>query len=235
MNPPDRTPLSIRPARPDDSRLAVACLRLSMGDEADDLFAASGRPSDQILAALFAYPRSIFGHPFGVVGELEREPAGLLISYPAVHLFALYLGTGRCLLRALGLPGLMRLLWRILPLAGSREAGRGEYYVCSLAVLPHAQRRGLGARLLAHAEEAAQSIGLARCALLVDVRNDGAIRLYERSGYRIVSTYRYRLPGSPRSHGHHRMVKMLPPTSDSRLAPHNWRLTTDDSRLPSDD
>ncbi len=53
-----------------------------------------------------------------------------------------------------------------------------------LAVASHARGRGLGHRLLSHAEARAATLGFARLELNVDARNHPALSLYERRGYR---------------------------------------------------
>lgn len=59
-----------------------------------------------------------------------------------------------------------------------------------LYVRPDRRRRGLGARLVAFAEEAARAAGAVRMALWSDTRFAGAHRLYERLGYGSVGSVR---------------------------------------------
>jgi ribosomal protein S18 acetylase RimI-like enzyme len=57
----------------------------------------------------------------------------------------------------------------------------------NLAVAPGHQRRGLGTRLLAHAEAVTAALGHERIWLYTNTRFDGNIALYSRVGYRIDS------------------------------------------------
>ena len=57
-------------------------------------------------------------------------------------------------------------------------------FVTSLATFPRARGRGLGSRLLAHAERCSTATGLTGVAIVCSDRNTGALRLYERLGYR---------------------------------------------------
>jgi GNAT superfamily N-acetyltransferase len=57
----------------------------------------------------------------------------------------------------------------------------------NLAVAPDFQRRGLGAKLMAHAETVARSLGRRRLWLYTNDRFDGNVRLYARLGYRVES------------------------------------------------
>ena len=65
-----------------------------------------------------------------------------------------------------------------------------EYYVESISVAPAARGSGLGAALMRRAEEQAVAMGKRRMSLNVIGENEGAIRLYERLGYRITRTQR---------------------------------------------
>ena len=63
------------------------------------------------------------------------------------------------------------------------EARPDHYWVQILAVLPAAQGRGLGKRLLAHAEELARSAGLSEIRLLTNGRMTANRALYRSVGY----------------------------------------------------
>jgi uncharacterized protein len=65
---------------------------------------------------------------------------------------------------------------------GTFDGRRG--WVNRLAVSPAHQGRGIGARLLAELERRLIAKGCPRVNLLVDTDNDGAIRFYERLGYK---------------------------------------------------
>jgi GNAT superfamily N-acetyltransferase len=55
----------------------------------------------------------------------------------------------------------------------------------NVAISPAHQRRGHGARLVAHAEQLAASLGYRRTRLYTNKLFDGNVRLYARLGYRI--------------------------------------------------
>lgn len=67
----------------------------------------------------------------------------------------------------------------------------GEGTIISIDVVPALQRRGVGARLMEEAEQAAARMGLTSVTLQVSVNNPDARRFYERRGYRVSRT----LPG----------------------------------------
>ena len=197
--------VSIRPAQPDDATIAASLIRLTMGGSAD-LFSdiESGWTSEKLLAALFARSGGRFGYQVGTILIADDTAVGLLVSYPASKLTMLDLVTGRTLLSILGIRPTIRFAKRMSAMLNLREAERGEYYISNVGVLPDFQGNGYGARLLTLAEEQARKFGLKRCSLIVDQQNDGAIRLYQRFGYRIV--FSGKLDGES---GYHRMVKEL--------------------------
>jgi ribosomal protein S18 acetylase RimI-like enzyme len=61
--------------------------------------------------------------------------------------------------------------------------GLQQAFVAYMAVEPHARRRGIGARLLGAAEEAARASGLSHLALMVTEDNAPARELYAQAGY----------------------------------------------------
>ena len=56
----------------------------------------------------------------------------------------------------------------------------------NLAISPEFQRRGLGSRLMAHAEELARSRGLTALTLYTNQRFTGNVELYQRLGFTVV-------------------------------------------------
>jgi ribosomal protein S18 acetylase RimI-like enzyme len=128
----------------------------------------------------------------------------MMVSFPGADLNRLNLSVARYLPRALGW-NLFGFVARTLSLANIKESEADEYYVSNLAILPAAQRRGLGKHLLLHADEQARTLGLAKCSLTVAIENHTALRLYKRQGYEIVFTKHDKNPFA----SHHRMVKKL--------------------------
>ncbi len=56
-------------------------------------------------------------------------------------------------------------------------------HIYTVNVHPAARGRGLGRILMASCESSLRSLGMTRVALEVNVENEDAIRLYERTGY----------------------------------------------------
>jgi ribosomal protein S18 acetylase RimI-like enzyme len=70
-----------------------------------------------------------------------------------------------------------------VPLQGLENLAPGTWYINVLAVRPQFRSQGLGTRLLALAEEMAQTHGKRGMSVIVSDANLGAHRLYERLGY----------------------------------------------------
>ena len=81
----------------------------------------------------------------------------------------------------------LRMLLNLLLLTEGTKAD--EFVVDSLAVDPAYRGRGVGTALLQKAEERAMSMGKRTMSLGVVGENAGAIRLYERVGYRRTHTW----------------------------------------------
>lgn len=81
----------------------------------------------------------------------------------------------------------IRMLLNLLLLTEGSKAD--EFVVDSLAVDPAYRGRGVGTALLQKAEERARSMGKRTMSLGVVGENEGAIRLYERQGYRRTYTW----------------------------------------------
>jgi len=75
----------------------------------------------------------------------------------------------------------------VRPLALLEAEAPGHWYVNMLAVYPEFRGNGLGGRLLAFAAELGRAAASRGMAIIVSAKNDGAVRLYERSGYRVAA------------------------------------------------
>ena len=82
----------------------------------------------------------------------------------------------------------LRVLFNFLLL--NESPPRNALYVESIAVDADIRGLGIGGKLMAEAEARARELGLPLLALDVIGDNQGAIRLYERLGYKIVKTTR---------------------------------------------
>jgi ribosomal protein S18 acetylase RimI-like enzyme len=63
----------------------------------------------------------------------------------------------------------------------------GSYYVSAVAVFPEHRDEGLGTRMLEMAKEQARLSGRKQVSLQVFERNEGAVELYRRNGFEVIS------------------------------------------------
>ena len=110
-----------------------------------------------------------FSYRNATIAEIEGKTAGLLLGYRLADPY----DTGD--LDAL--PALVR------PLVELESIAPASWYVNALAAFPQYRNRGLGSRLLAEAERLAREERAPSLSLIVADANEGAMRLYLRTGY----------------------------------------------------
>lgn len=102
----------------------------------------------------------------------------------------------------------LRIVLNLLLL--SRTARPDEFIVDSLAVSPAARGLGIGTRLLGRAEDKARAMGKDTMSLDAIGENAGAIRLYERMGFKTTRVWRSKwLESAIRSNEVRRLEKPL--------------------------
>ena len=200
----------IRPAVAADVTPVLALIRLSMGGEVDWLFGQGKKHStENVLSALFLCKGNRLSHDVCWVAEQDGQVVGALLAYPGKHVRRLEFRTGLHLVRIFGLPATFRLARRLSAYGDLVESEDDEFYLSNLAILPEWQERGIGASLLDRADELGRAAGLDKCSLMVTFDNR-ARRLYERTRYRIVQSWKVDHPMIAHgSGGFYRMVKLL--------------------------
>ncbi len=170
--------ITIRPAcRQDAAFVAKMILAALHIDSPDDALAR--RMLDLVLDddTLYSWYRAFLAVDMAV--SPDGNPVGLCLAYDAadyherrLHAFTMKCSDGHSV--AEDNPTLLEQ---------ADEAGRGEYYIDSFAVLTDYRGRGIGRLLLAHAIEQAKEKGL-QPTLLVDPDNLPAVKLYAAMGFR---------------------------------------------------
>ncbi|GEM_PF-190609 len=202
--------LKLRHARPEDAPLAAQLLYATLGPMADYLLGNdSATEAQDILGRLFAQDANRFSYQFASVAEGTTDVCGLLIAYPYTTMQQIRLTTARHILRVCGVWGLTRFIWRSIPLIGIKEAEPGQYFIDAVAVLATMRGRGIGTRLLRHAEAQAIALGRRACSLTVEINNERASRLYMRLGYRVVEAIH--IPTLARRLGYSGLYRMVKP------------------------
>ena len=82
------------------------------------------------------------------------------------------------------------VIFNLILLAFEDAVGPDEFHIDLVAVGPSSRGMGIGTALMLKAEEKAESTGKHTMSLGVIAENEGAIRLYERLGYRTTRTWR---------------------------------------------
>ena len=82
------------------------------------------------------------------------------------------------------------VIFNLILLAFEDAVGADEFHIDLVAIVPTSRGLGIGTALMLKAEEKAESTGKHTMSLGVIAENEGAIRLYERLGYRTTRTWR---------------------------------------------
>jgi ribosomal protein S18 acetylase RimI-like enzyme len=179
--------LLLRPAHKDDARALAELIDIAGEGFGTYLWSQAAGPGETALdVGMRRAQRDEGGFSYrnATVAEIDGNIAGLLLGYRLAGPY----DTGD-LER---LPALMR------PLVELESVAPASWYVNALAAFPEFRNKGLGTRLLAEAETIARKVKAPSLSIIVAEANEGAKRLYLRSGY--AATARRRLvpfPGLP--------------------------------------
>jgi ribosomal protein S18 acetylase RimI-like enzyme len=182
---------SLRPAAVEDGA-AAAELLLGLPDGLADMF-ARGEVARRVARAAFEGPSTMLSHRRALVAEDGGAVVGMVVRFPGPQWAALRRRTAATMLRAAGVRHGPILVWRGSILDRLIPAmPPGAMYVPALSVAPGHRGRGAGSALLGRVIDEAIGLGLRVVALDVGARNPGAIRLYSRLGFEVVSEQRIR-------------------------------------------
>jgi ribosomal protein S18 acetylase RimI-like enzyme len=157
-----------------DSAKAVPLIRQEIGHIAFVLTGTTdGQETDSILGDFFGQEGTRISYQNTLVLEEEGELLGLAIIYHGAKAEELDEPLQRAAARKSGDPNYC------IP----TEAEPTEFYLDTLSVSPRCQGKGYGCQLIEAACARARNLGDTRMALLVEVDNPGAKRLYERLGF----------------------------------------------------
>ncbi|MEB3332481.1 MAG: GNAT family N-acetyltransferase [Synechococcaceae cyanobacterium] len=167
--PPTST--RFRPATKADCRTIAALYSISSDGVADYIWTRLAAPGEDILeVGRRRYERedSAFSYRNCTLACRGEEVVGMLVAFPMQVDPAAEPETDPVLAPY------------------SRLEVDNSFYVCGVALLPPYRGQGIGTRLIRLAESQAAVRGSSRLSLIVFERNQGALRLYQRLGYREV-------------------------------------------------
>jgi ribosomal protein S18 acetylase RimI-like enzyme len=165
----------IRPAIPRDAAEAVPLICRAIGELA---FVLAGTPDVQemvsILSDFFKQDDNRLSYQNALVMEEEGQLVGLVLLYDGAKARELDVPLERAAAARSG-----DFNYRI-----PTEPEVSEFYLDTLSVIPRCQGRGYGHILIEAGCDRARQLQHSRIALLVEVDNPAAKRLYDRLGFR---------------------------------------------------
>jgi ribosomal protein S18 acetylase RimI-like enzyme len=169
----------IRPAVPEDVNGAIPLILQAIEDIA---FVLSGTAdvdeTTKILSEFFRQPGNRLSYEQTLVMEENGEVVGIAIVYDGADADALNLPVEQAAAKKSGNPDYT------IPI----EPEVSEFYLDAVGVLPRCHGRGYGSALIEAGCDHARKLGHKRFALLVDLENPAAKRLYDRLGFRVDGT-----------------------------------------------
>ena len=168
INKRDTIDVILRPAKKLECRTIASLYSISSDGIADYIWTKLAQPGEDILdVGQRRYERedSVFSYRNCTIVEIAGNIAGMLVAFP------LHAGGNSVESDPVLVPY-------------SRLEEDNSYYICGMAVFPGNRGRGIGHRLLDLAEKHAHAKGFDKLSLIVLEQNEGAKRLYDRTGYR---------------------------------------------------
>lgn len=160
---------TIRAARKEDAREIAKLFEISSDGLASYIWSKLQCPGQSLIdvgAARYARENAIFSYQNCMIAEREAEMVGMVHCYPEN-----------------GPPDEVRDSDPILRPYLELEL-YGSLYISSIAVFEGHRGRGIGTDLMQWAFTHAREIGMGQVSLICFERNEGAMRLYTRLGFR---------------------------------------------------
>ncbi|MBM0742712.1 GNAT family N-acetyltransferase [Phormidium sp. CLA17] len=175
------------------------------------IFASTSEQAQDVLQQAFVYPGHAFSYEHTCVIEIQGQPVGLMIGYPAVIKRQADEKVHGVMARITPLRKLPRILINVADFNRiKQDISSEDYYLLGVGILPEFRNQGLGTYLLAQVEAQAQAADCQAICLDITYINSCGRRFFERNGYCItLSKTTDRFEQFTRSGGIHRMAKYL--------------------------
>ncbi len=177
------TNIIIRKGFPEDAQNGSNLISLSAPGFFPAIF---GSGATSVIQNLFCQRKNLFSFEHSYFIEVDGKKAGMIFGYDGKAEREEGWRTGLLMINYMKLGFFARIPSLLKALRAAERIEDNEYYISNLAVYPEFRGINLGTKLLLKIEEEAKSGGAQKMALDVDVKNQGAIRLYNRLGYTIV-------------------------------------------------
>jgi ribosomal protein S18 acetylase RimI-like enzyme len=177
------TGILIRPARRDDAEASASLITMTPGGLPD--LVGDHRVALRLARSAFKVAGSGFGYDRTLVAEVDGSIVGQVIRFSGADWDRRAQSrTGLALVRAAGVRFASRVIREgIRHGRVTAQIAWDSLYVISLAVVPDHRSQGIGSALLRRVVEEALQARLRSVSLDVALRNEGAIRFYEREGF----------------------------------------------------
>jgi ribosomal protein S18 acetylase RimI-like enzyme len=183
-NPFSLKEISFRPAKASDAKLASRLLFESFSQKATFIIGlGSEKRAKKILVSIFPQPGHRLSYEFTQMAVLEGRVVGLIIAFPGKAFGRLNRKLNWLVLKHYKFRGKLALIIRALPLIFLKETGRDEFFLSNLVVKQAYRHRGIGKEILNYVEAQARQGGFSKIALIVNLDNHAAKKLYDQHGY----------------------------------------------------
>lgn len=185
--------LILRDATPEDSRVARELIYLAGQSFFNHTFGFGGDKDKAIefIDHVYRKDAGAFSHKYAVVVELDGKVTGLELGYDDKTKRQEDKIVETQIMKYYNFFQLVRLFGRGQHVKKFfAEAPEEIYYLASIAVVPEARKKGIGARLVNNVFEKMKRLELKKCMLDVSVTKEDTIRFYRNLGFEIIGEYR---------------------------------------------
>lgn len=175
------------------------------------IFASSAEQAQTTLQQAFVYPHHSFSYEHTYIVEMQGQPIGLMIGYPALIKRQADEKVHGVMARIIPLRKLPKILMNVADFNRIKQNIFAEdYYLLGVGILPEFRNQGLGTYLLTQIETQAQAANCQAICLDITYVNIRGRKFFEQNGYRVTfSKTTDRFEQFTRSGGIHRMAKPL--------------------------
>lgn len=171
-----------RPARIDDCYKIAQLFSMASDGVADYVWSRltkdyPGLTPLEIGSKRYANDQSVFSYKSCIVAERNGEVIGMMATYPIEEASENNSEATTESKEPSNEPDI---------LAPYNMEAPGTWYICALALFPEFRGQGLGTQFLSIAHQQAQEKGFQELSLLCFEQNTGAMRLYERNGFKVI-------------------------------------------------